>query len=399
MSPSDKPKAAIFSLGECTYVTRFHRNVETLKELGLQVCCFSLKPRNISDTKPFEGVLIDGWTRRFRHKVFGPLRCFEVFLRFLFAIIKCNPDVLYAHNVPGLVIGWITACLLGRKKRILIYDAMELECGRAPGVYSLLPFLSRNSLILSLEKFLVKRADLVTSADYARTEQMKKKLGRDDILTCRNVPVFREVNQSTFLQEELSLQKGIFIFLYQGIISIGRGIEVAIKSLKGLPDEIIFVIMGMGTDHYKNSLRQLSESEGLSKRVFLLPPVPSDELLDWTASADVIHSLIENVCLSYYLAAPNKLYEAAMAGIPVIASRFPEMEAVLTRHPYGCLVNPESTQKIANALLYLYENPSVREEFGQMALKASQEELNWEMESQELKGRISSLVKEKVLVG
>ena len=29
----------------------------------------------------------------------------------------------------------------------------------------------------------------------------------------------------------------------------------------------------------------------------------------------------------------NKLYEAAMAGVPVIASRFPEMEMIFTRYP------------------------------------------------------------------
>ena len=93
------------------------------------------------------------------------------------------------------------------------------------------------------------------------------------------------------------------------------------------------------------------------------------------------------------MAAPNKFYEAAMVGTPVIASRFPEMEAVLKCYNYGLLVNPESVKEISEALLYLYEDQSAWEKVSRAGLEASHTELNWEKESENLKRHISKLVK------
>ena len=59
-------KAAVFTLGDATFITRFHRNVATLRELGFEVKSFSLRSRGRFNSAPFEGVLIDGWTRRLR---------------------------------------------------------------------------------------------------------------------------------------------------------------------------------------------------------------------------------------------------------------------------------------------------------------------------------------------
>ena len=95
MSTIKKPenlKAAIFNLGDVTFITRYHRNVAALKELGFQVQSFSVKPRDLSQGQAFEGVLVDGWTRRLRGRIFGPLRHLEVTMRFFFSILKFWPD-------------------------------------------------------------------------------------------------------------------------------------------------------------------------------------------------------------------------------------------------------------------------------------------------------------------
>ena len=390
-----KLRCAVFCLEHATFIRRYHRNVSVLKEMGFQVRSISVKCRQWTHVKPFEGVLVDGWTCKFRGRFFGPLRHLEIAVKFFWEILKFKPDILFAHNLPALFIGWIVACLRGRKKTVLIYDAMELESARTPTLRPYIPFLSRNFQMVISERFLVKRADIVISADYNRTEAMHRLLPISGILTCRNVPKLTEVKRMRLFHDSLGLRDDAFIFLYQGAVLYGRGIEQGIRSIKDLPEQIVFVIVGMCVESYSKALRELAESIGVGDRVFILRPVPSDELLKYTASADVIHSLIENVCLSYYLAAPNKLYEAAMAGVPVIASCFPEMEAVLTRYPYGLLVNPESAKEISDALLFLYENESVREEFKKVAIEASRTELNWEMESQKLRKRIISLVEKK----
>ena len=47
--------------------------------------------------------------------------------------------------------------------------------------------------------------------------------------------------------------------------------------------------------------------------------------------ADLGVAPIENVCLSYYFCSPNKLFEYINAGLPVVASDFPEMRQVIQR--------------------------------------------------------------------
>ncbi|KKK82280.1 hypothetical protein LCGC14_2804980, partial [marine sediment metagenome] len=77
----------------------------------------------------------------------------------------------------------------------------------------------------------------------------------------------------------------------------------------------------------------------------------------------------------------------------VIASCFPEMEAVLKKHSYGILVAPDSVDQIRNALLTLYKNDdSIIEKFRDNALSAARSELNWEMESRPLRKQIIEII-------
>lgn len=72
-----------------------------------------------------------------------------------------------------------------------------------------------------------------------------------------------------------------------------------------------------------------------------------------------------------------------MAGVPVIASRFPEMERIVLEEKTGILVDSHSVKSIAQAVNLLIEHPEYRERLKQNALKAS-ERYNWEHESKQL---------------
>lgn len=389
-----KIKVVAVCLGDTSYISRFHRSCEMLFELELELEAYSVKPRDLSEvTLPSYQRLVDGRLRTLRGKIFSPLRQLEIVLRFVYLVYKARPDLIVAHNLPALVVSWVVQKLRFGKMRFLVYDAMELESGRASHTPSFIPFDRNGRWKRNIERFLARKADIVISADYARTEIMKDDIGREDILTCRNVPKYLKVPKSNLIRDALGLGDDVFLVLYQGLIAEGRGLEVTISSLAGLPRNIVFVIMGFGANLYQERLKNIIINHNLESRVLFLPAVPQKELLYWTASADVVHSVIENTCLSYYTAAPNKLYEAAMAGVSVVASNFPEVKAVLTRYPYGIQVNPGSVEEIAKAILYLFENPDIREKFREVGLEASRSELNWEIESQKLKVRLMDLLK------
>jgi glycosyltransferase involved in cell wall biosynthesis len=69
--------------------------------------------------------------------------------------------------------------------------------------------------------------------------------------------------------------------------------------------------------------------------IHVCPPVPHEEVVKLVREADCGICLREGRLLSGRLSLPNKLFEYAFAGIPVLASRLPEMERVVSEYGLG----------------------------------------------------------------
>ena len=138
------------------------------------------------------------------------------------------------------------------------------------------------------------------------------------------------------LRKKLKLSKEKTIFLYQGVLHEGRGIKQMIKLLIHFKNAIA-VIIGEGT--FKNKFKNYAQSLGLGKRTHFYGAVPYLDLLEVSADANIGFSLIKPISKSYEQALPNKLFEYALAGIPIIASKLPEMEKVIIEYKIGYTVD------------------------------------------------------------
>jgi len=78
--------------------------------------------------------------------------------------------------------------------------------------------------------------------------------------------------------------------------------------------------------------------------------VPTDVLLNYTSSADVGIALIKNTCLSYNFCMPNKLFEYAMVGLPVIVSNVKEMSEFVKKHQMGVVVKDDAVASLNEAI-------------------------------------------------
>lgn len=171
--------------------------------------------------------------------------------------------------------------------------------------------------------------------------------------------------------------------MYQGILCSERGLEELIHAAYRLRDtDIVVVLMGYGS--FKRKLQLISDRLGLEGTVLFHPPVPSEEMLQLTVSADMGLILFKNTCLNNYYSLPNKLYEYMMAGIPVIASSFPEIAAVIRETDSGILVDPESPEEIASAIRMLAANPEEAKRKGTRGRMAALEKHNWSNEEVKL---------------
>ena len=72
------------------------------------------------------------------------------------------------------------------------------------------------------------------------------------------------------------------------------------------------------------------------------------------------------------------------AGLPIVASDFPEIREVIVISKSGFLVNPESPKEIAGAIKKILSNKKVYEEMKVRGQEAIKKWFNWENEEKKL---------------
>ena len=182
----------------------------------------------------------------------------------------------------------------------------------------------------------------------------------------------------------LSIPTDKKLLIYVGGITFNRGLEELIISLDSLPD-CYLVCMGYGTEPFKQRLLDLASDTGVKDRFFFFGPVPTNEVVCFAAGADLGVAPIANACMSYYYCSPNKLFEYMNAGLPVIASNFPELEKVVLGHEIGLTFDPADPDDIARAARKILDNPALAARMRQNALNASGH-YNWGNEARKLIG-------------
>ena len=144
------------------------------------------------------------------------------------------------------------------------------------------------------------------------------------------------------------------------------------------------MIRGPGIDAYADDYRELAASLGIDERVFFLPPVEMDEVLDGAAGADCGVVMLRNICKNFYFFFPNKLFEYALAGLPIAVSDFPDAAAFVRSERCGVTFDPDSPESIASALLALSSNRAEARRMGARGRESILERRNWEAAAAEL---------------
>jgi len=144
------------------------------------------------------------------------------------------------------------------------------------------------------------------------------------------------------------------ILIYQGGYAPKRGLLQLLQSVEYLGDEWSLVFMGWG--RLEAELRQTAESllhrnPALADKIRFVPKVPQRELALWTNGAALGAIPYENAGLNHWFCTPNKLWEYPNAGVPIIASPFPELRRLIEANEIGWfLPDPLTPKEIAAAI-------------------------------------------------
>ncbi len=298
--------------------------------------------------------------RTLRHMVL----LLELFSKMLIPAIKYRPDIVHCHDTLALPLGAIVKLFTNSK---LIYDAHELESDRN-GLSRL-----QGTLTLLVEKCLWPYVDGLIVVSPSILAWYTRKLGPKLSSVVLNAPVYinDKQNGGSYLRDKYGIPPEQQVFIYVGILGTGRGLDL-ITEVFAQPDVKSHVVfLGFGP-----LVGQLKQLEIKFENFHVHDAVPHAQVVPIIKSADFGLCLIQNVSLSDYYCLPNKLFEYCFAGVPVLASDFPDIRSVVDEYGIGECCTPETTT-VKQAVKFL---ASADKSFGFKDLRP----LSWQAQEQKL---------------
>ena len=277
------------------------------------------------------------------------LAFFELNFYFFASAFKYKPYIVHCHDLSPLLAATLLKFIHGTK---IILDAHELESFKN-GLSNLAQTVSR-----LFEAVLLPFTDSIITVSNSISAYYKHRFAKPVfvVLNRPSVPLLAEsrganIKDST-IHKLYSLEQTAKVIIYIGLLSPGRGLERLIYAFKDSAYHILFLGEGVLFDRL-NVLA--SESTNIHFHQF----VPHQEVVNIAKSCFMSWCVIDDCSLSDYFSLPNKLWESLSAGVPVIASDFPEIKAVVCGYKAGILVSEADTPQDIFQKVNQFSNRSI----------------------------------------
>jgi glycosyltransferase involved in cell wall biosynthesis len=371
----------------CMYVlakgrtdVRVMREAVSLVEAGLRVTLVDIESDRPSREEMAQGVLIKharvpSWRVLGRFKPWALTKISQMFSS-MFTVIRTSADVYHAHDMTALPACYLAAVL---RHKPLVFDAHELPVTD--------PSITRRPLLrwvtTLLMRWMIPRCNSVITVSPPIAPEIQRRFGGPAVTLVRNLPSYQAVARTDRLRHYLHLPPETRIALYQGGFQLNRALDSLVSAAPFLAPHTIIALLGWGPDQAR--LEALIQETGVGDRVKIVPRVPYEELLEWTASADIGLTLfLASWSVSIAMCLPNKLFEYMMAGLPVLTTPLEAIVEIVERYGVGRVAPSLEPAVIGAAINDLLDDHVALERMRANALRASQQDLHWAVESQRL---------------
>lgn len=361
MAEVRKMKILISVTSDLVTDQRVHRAANTLFEQGFDV---TLIGRRLSNSAAIERQYK---TRRFKlwfEK--GPLFYASFNLRLFLFLLFNKADMLLANDLDTLLPNY----LVGRLKSIpIIYDNHEYYTG--------VPELQQRPMVRGIWKFIERTIFPTLKYVYTVNDSIRKLYQEEyqvEIGVVRNVPFKRP---GEIKKAEIGLPKDQKIILYQGAgINVDRGLEEAVESMKYLNGYILLIVGG--GDKIEDIKKQAAHVD-LKGKIIFTGKIPFEKLHSYTSLAQIGLSLDKDTNINYRFSLPNKIFDYIQAGVPVLASRLPEVSRIVEGYKIGAFIDSHDPKHIASRIEEIFSQPALFQQWN-INLKTASEQLCWEEE-------------------
>ena len=333
---------------------------------------------------PVIGQLLNGidWLVRWR---FGTLAWCR-------AAVAAAPDadVWFGHDLSALPAAVDAARRRGGR---VVYDVHDLFL--EAGDTATRPRWAR-AVVGRWERRAIADVDAVMTDNNAHRDAIAEMSRPRRIIVVHNAALRRDAAGApeSPLRRAIGVPKGTPIAIYTGSFALGRGIEVLVAALRE-PVMAGVHLAFMGDGVLRPWLESAAADTATGGRIHVLPAVAPLEVSDWVAGADVAALPIQPTTRNHRLATPNKLFEAIAAGVPVVASEFPAMSAIVLGDPagpLGAVCDPTSPRAVAGAIAGILSAPAAeRAAIRARVREAAAERWNWEREGAAIVELVSTL--------
>lgn len=299
-------------------------------------------------------------------------------------------DVHHGHDLPGLA-----AAVAARRRHggQVIYDSHEIFLASGANVRRPAWIVSR---LARKEQAWIDEAAAVVTVNHALADELGRRYRLARVVVVHNCPPRWDPPNppDRRLRAALGAPDRTSIAIYHGTFAPQRGLEQLAEALlePGM-DDVSGAFLGYGSQ--RERLVRLAAEPRFGGRLRVLDPVPPEEVVPWLSGADVAVMALQRSSLNHVLSTPNKLFEALAAGVPIVASDFPAIRAIVVDDvdgPLGELCDPKDPAAIAGAIRRVVERtPDEAADLRRRCLAAAHARWNWETEASALIALYGSL--------
>lgn len=275
----------------------------------------------------------------------------ELNLRLFFYLLFSKSDILLSNDTDTLPANYFVSFIKNKK---LIFDAHELF----PEVPELVHRKFVKKFWIKIEDFIFPKLRYSYTVCQSIADYYNVKYGIK-MQVLRNVPYLQTTEKQTNNND-------IKTIIYQGALNVGRGLEWIIRAMPHVEDAKLIIV---GDGDIKNDLVTLADKLQLNNKVQFTGKVLPEKLKEYTSTADLGLCLLENRGLSYYYSLPNRIFDYIHAGIPVLATDFPEIRSIVETYKSGVLINHYEPEYLAETINNILSEKFDNGHFAELAKK------------------------------
>lgn len=293
-------------------------------------------------------------------------------MRLFFFLLFHRSCLLVSNDLDTLLPNYLVSRI---KKVRLVFDSHEYFTG-VPELENR-PFVK--SVWKSIERFIIPRLEYIITVNDSLADIYRDEYGVDAAVV-RNIG--KAYGGTPTGRSQLGVDEDDLLLVLQGRgINKERGAEELVGAV-ALCEGVHLLIIGAG-DIIEN-LKKRVATENTGNKISFLPVMEWSEMMSYTATADAGLSLDKGAYINSKYSLPNKIFDYINAGIAVIASDLPEIEAVINKYNCGLLVKSVDPRSIRNIICLLRDEPGLLERLKKNSVNAGLE-LSWESERLKVK--------------